>query len=305
MQQQGASMGLGARVSAVITSYDRPASLRRAVESALRQSIPVEVLVVDDCSSFDAAALLASYENVRLIGKTANRGVSHSRNLGAAEARGEFIAFLDDDDVWLPQKAERQLETIGGNVICLCGMRIQPGGRARVRAVTKVAAHALRMGNPICGGSGFFVRRELFDRIRFDETLRYGEDWDFLVGALQYGGIGHCPEALFEFKEDAATVGLSTQFKRLSWDEMAPMFAVGDKHRAFMGDHCYRRRLARMTLAHLPARPDRLTYVAHSVRVAGPVATALTLSEAAARRIGQIVQKSLRPARALPSAPGR
>jgi glycosyltransferase involved in cell wall biosynthesis len=294
-----------ARVTAIITSYNRADTLPRAVESALRQTVPVEILVVDDHSSFDVAGLLAPYEKVRLIAKSTNKGVSHSRNLGAAQARGEYVAFLDDDDVWFPQKTERQLQLVGDHVAVLCGALVQPRGNARVCGATKVEARQLRMGNPICGGSGFFVRRDLFEHVRFDETLRYGEDWDFLVRALDYGTIGHCPEPLFEFKEDSTSLGLSTQFKRLNWEQMGPMFAAGDKHRSFMGEHCYKRRLARMTLAHLPSRADRLAYVARALHAAGPVATALTLSEAAARRAGNLLQKSLSPSPALPSSPVR
>jgi hypothetical protein len=86
---------------------------------------------------------------------------------------------------------------------------------------------------------------------------------------------------------DANATALSTQFKTLDWSDMAPMFAAGEKHRQFMGEHCYRRRIARMTLAHLPSRSDRMDYILHALRAAGPVATAMTLSEAAARRLGQ------------------
>lgn len=274
-------------VTAVITSFNRPASLRRAVESALRQTVPIEIIVVDDCSPYDVGALLAPYPAVRLIRETKNRGVSHSRNLGAAEAGGAFVAFLDDDDAWAPEKTEQQLATIGDSVINLCGFTTQPGRYTRVRRGAGVSPASLRMGNAICGASGFFVRRDLFAHVQFDAALRYGEDWDFLVQALRFGGISYCPEALFEYTMDTNATALSTQFKRLGWSEMGPMFAAGEKHRQFMGDHCYRRRIARMTLAHLPSRADRVDYIFYALRTAGPVATVLTLSEAAARRLAQ------------------
>src|SRR4051812_33918421 len=120
-------------VSAVITTYERPDDCERAVASALAQEpAPIEVLVCDDGSSVASAArleaLAAREPLVRYLRIEPNRGTPAApRNLGIREARGDWIAFLDDDDEWLPGKLARQLEltdrsdVIGGNAVTDAG----------------------------------------------------------------------------------------------------------------------------------------------------------------------------------------
>src|SRR5262245_47409787 len=92
-------------VSVLVPTYNRSKLVRRAVESALAQSYRrLEVLVVDDGSSDDTRQVIEGMDpRVRYI-RQANAGVSAARNRGIAEARGEFVAFLDSDDEWLPWK---------------------------------------------------------------------------------------------------------------------------------------------------------------------------------------------------------
>ncbi|NJO36348.1 MAG: glycosyltransferase family 2 protein [Rhizobiales bacterium] len=84
-----------------------------AVESCLRQSYPhLELVLVDDCSDDDLEAALRPWKDdprVRLLRHERNRGVSAARNTGVVAARGDYVAFLDSDDAWLPEKLERQL----------------------------------------------------------------------------------------------------------------------------------------------------------------------------------------------------
>lgn len=102
-------------VSVVIPSYDRPAFVRRAVESVLEQTYPnVECVVVDDHSPDPVAPLLADLPTDRLAGfrvvrHEENRGGNAARNTGIEATTGEFVAFLDDDDRWLPEKLEKQV----------------------------------------------------------------------------------------------------------------------------------------------------------------------------------------------------
>ena len=94
-------------VSVVIPTYNRVARLPDAIHSALEQTlVPLEVIVVDDGSTDDTAAACASFgSTVRYI-RQANQGVAVARNRGAAESRGDLIAFLDSDDLWMPNKLE-------------------------------------------------------------------------------------------------------------------------------------------------------------------------------------------------------
>ena len=93
-------------MSVVIPTRDRPRLLQRALASALRQvGVVAEVVIVDDGGS-PPVALAPTGGRVRVLRKDRSEGVSAARNAGIAAARGEWVAFLDDDDVWAPAKLE-------------------------------------------------------------------------------------------------------------------------------------------------------------------------------------------------------
>lgn len=94
-------------VSAIITTHNRLSLLKRAVESALSQTYKnIEVIVVDDAST-DGTPEYCNELPLRYIyiPKEESRGGNHARNLGILAAKGEYVAFLDDDDYWLPRKS--------------------------------------------------------------------------------------------------------------------------------------------------------------------------------------------------------
>ncbi|KEY97798.1 hypothetical protein AI27_16315, partial [Sphingomonas sp. BHC-A] len=95
----------------IIAAYNAQDTLVRAVNSALGQQVPVEVLIIDDASSDDtprvAEGLARLHHNVRLIVSAENGGPSVARNRGLAEAQGEWIAILDADDAFLPGRLQR------------------------------------------------------------------------------------------------------------------------------------------------------------------------------------------------------
>lgn len=104
-------------ISVVMPVYNASRFLEQAVDSVLAQSHKnFELILVDDCSTDDSLELARSYEKldsrIRVIESPVNQGVAKTRNTGIAEARGEYIALLDSDDVWLDTKLEKQLELI-------------------------------------------------------------------------------------------------------------------------------------------------------------------------------------------------
>jgi glycosyltransferase involved in cell wall biosynthesis len=102
------------RVSVVVPTYGRERVLGRALDSVLGQSVvDLEVIVVDDASPDSTRTAVERYRNrVHYLRHQANRGGSAARNTGIAASRAPLVAFLDDDDEWLPGKLERQLELI-------------------------------------------------------------------------------------------------------------------------------------------------------------------------------------------------
>jgi len=97
-------------VSAIIPVHNGRDYIRDAIESVLRQTyVPIECVVVDDGSTDDTVPIISRYREDIVLVRTPNRGVASARNLGASHARGEFLAFLDADDVWLRHKIELQM----------------------------------------------------------------------------------------------------------------------------------------------------------------------------------------------------
>src|ERR1700756_3334933 len=102
-------------VTAVIPTRNRPELVCRAVRSALNQTYPnLEVVVVVDGPDPATVAALEElrHPRVRISALSENVGGSEARNIGAREARGEWVALLDDDDEWLPEKLEKQIQSI-------------------------------------------------------------------------------------------------------------------------------------------------------------------------------------------------
>ncbi|MFO0752893.1 MAG: glycosyltransferase family A protein [Thermodesulfovibrionales bacterium] len=173
-------------VSVVIPAYNRAHCIAEAVESALGQTVrECEILVVDDGSTDATPDVLARYrDRIRYL-RQENAGPAAARNHGIRESRGEFVAFLDSDDLWLPVKLELQLEEfrrdermgiVSTNVVFL-----YPDREART-LFGEQDTEAVRdgfLGEFLMVTSSVMVRAECFGRVGlFDETLQYAEDLD-------------------------------------------------------------------------------------------------------------------------------
>src|SRR5262245_44059625 len=176
-------------VSVVIPTYNSCRFLIETVESALAQSYPhVEVVVVDDGSTDDTAAVLAPYQSRLRYVYQQNQGPSAARNRGIAEARGELLAFLDADDIWLPDKVARQVDALGrapraGLVHTDVLVHEQGTGRQFHRATRKAhyvghCSNLLFTQNQLTTSS-VLLHRECLTRVGvLDETFRHTDDYD-------------------------------------------------------------------------------------------------------------------------------
>lgn len=103
---------MGVDVSVIIPAYNCKNTLKKAIDSALIQDVPLEVIVLNDCSKEDLDPVMKEYEEekrVLYVKNPKNLGVAATRNRGISLAKGEYIAFLDSDDWWLPGKLLHQL----------------------------------------------------------------------------------------------------------------------------------------------------------------------------------------------------
>ena len=175
-------------VSAVIIAYNGEAFLGQAIDSVLAQDHePVEVIVVDDGSA-DGTARIASERPVRLVSRP-NGGMAAARNTGIEAARGEFVAFLDHDDLWTPEKLSRQVAHLRrhaglGAVLCRMENFLEPGGAAPAG----FKPEWLAAPQPAYIPSALLVRRWMLDRVGgFDTSFEHGSDSDWLARAKDAG----------------------------------------------------------------------------------------------------------------------
>jgi len=207
-------------VSVVIPTYDRADVLRRAVDSALAQTHDdLELVVVDDGSTDDTEAVVRGYEDdrVRYVAHETNRGANVARNTGIEAARGEYVAFLDSDDEWVPGKLAVQLERIdeAGAVaaVCDCEQTLDGvGGRVRTGAAAvlsrfdddgpevgreEMAAAVLAGAVHPAAGSTLVVETDVARAVGgFDESLDRFQDPEIVVRICGEGRVVYVDEAL-------------------------------------------------------------------------------------------------------------
>lgn len=110
-------------ISVIMPAYNCTAYIGSAIESALRQDVPLELIVVNDCSTDNLDEFMLRYKNdprIRYVKNEQNMGVAQTRNRGVALAKGEYIAFLDADDVWAKDKLKRQLKLMREKNAVIC-----------------------------------------------------------------------------------------------------------------------------------------------------------------------------------------
>jgi GT2 family glycosyltransferase len=183
--------------SVVIPTYNRLSLLQRTLASVRRQShADYEIIVVDDGSTDATREWLASNSESLRVVQESNRGPGAARNVGAREARGEYIAFLDSDDLWFPWTLEVFARAIRehGCPNILDGKFVEFRDEAELLAIREAAYETLRFSDyisssryPYSIGSGTCVlRREGFAKLKFVEDRLNAEDHDLILrmGAL-------------------------------------------------------------------------------------------------------------------------
>jgi len=208
------------RVSALIPCYEMEHCVEHAVQSAIAQEgDALEIVVVDDGSQADPGPALARFgERVRLI-RQENGGVSAARNRAAAEATGEWLAFLDADDRWLPEKTRLTLAALADTPQARFAYGLAEGhGEDGQRKVLGAAPPATRRGvvlsllgggNPIPNLTGF-VHRDAFSALGgFDDSLPCAEDYDLWLRLAEQYDVAFVdrPVATYHMHAGGAAMG--------------------------------------------------------------------------------------------------
>ena len=194
-------------VSVVIPSLNRPKIVTKAVNSALAQTLKsIEVIVVVDGPDEATVSELKKIDDPRLKVKSLaqNVGCADSRNEGVAEARGQWIAFLDDDDEWLPQKLELQLAAAEKSlspfpIIASRYLAKAPKSEfilpKRLPSIGEDISEFLFVRKSLferaelIQTSTFFTSRDLLQKVPFTHKLRKHVDWDWLIRVSNFQGV--------------------------------------------------------------------------------------------------------------------
>jgi glycosyltransferase involved in cell wall biosynthesis len=224
-------------VSVVIPAYNAGKTLRRTIDSVVHQTHPAhEIIVVDDGSTDDTADIIHSYRDRIVPIRQENEGVSAARNKGISRATGEWIAFLDADDEWLPDKLKRQTDHLGrmpGLKWSFCNYYVksetlQP--KHSPRNISK-AVHrpeviesffsALCLGISAWTGT-IIIHRSVFETVGlFEPGMKRAQDSDlwFRV-AYRYPTLGYLSEPLAVYHADTPFSSVKVNTDVASFQEM-------------------------------------------------------------------------------------
>lgn len=178
-------------VSVVLPVFNMSAYVNEAVDSVLGQTYsPIELIAIDDASTDNSRALLEAYgDNVRVFAHETNKGIAGGRNTGIAAAQGSFIAFMDADDIWAPNKIERQMQEFKNDPeldACFTYLEcfLSPELSEEIKA-TRYCPQGPQQG--YIGGT-MMMRREMVDKTgSFNEARRIGEFIEWYSKAKDLG----------------------------------------------------------------------------------------------------------------------
>ncbi len=180
-----------AAISCIIPTYNRGHLIGEAIKSVLNQDYPepVEIIVVDDCSTDNTAGFVNSaFPQVRIIKNSRNLGPGHSRNIGSSAATGRYLMFLDSDDTWLPHHVQSLMSLFDAGAMVAYGtalchdetdctqFTIPEEGKAPVGWCTDALLGWCHMVP-----SAFALARNVFEETGGFPHMRFGEDWRFFL----------------------------------------------------------------------------------------------------------------------------
>ncbi|HEX7044866.1 MAG TPA: glycosyltransferase family 2 protein [Burkholderiales bacterium] len=256
-------------VSVVIPTCNRAALARRAIESVVRQSYAnLEIIVVDDASSDGTGGMVRSLADprIRYLRHEERRGGSAARNTGIRAATGAFIAFLDDDDEWEPDKTEEHLRALAGYDAVLCSSSAAEEAERAGAAPTPVRPEDLRQSPYAKGGAGVLMARtDVMRDVMFDESLPKCQDWDVFIRIACRYRLGFLNRALVKYN-DGDHDRITNVLIALPFADLERRLVMLDKHKDFFGARLHRRHACRMLLYGVFRRKDTLAHIARTAR---------------------------------------
>ena len=205
-------------ISVVITTYKRDKRyVKEALDSVVNQTYsPIEILVIDDNGTgseyeVNLKDLCKQYPNVRYIQNERNSGAQVSRNNGIKASKGEYIAFLDDDDIWDLHKIEKQVELFSDDTVGMVycdGYSFEDGNMKNLGVFREASiydrpiTHDMEMFNDYVGStSQALIRKDVFDDVgMFDVDMPARQDYEMWLRISRKYKIVGCPEKLLFYR---------------------------------------------------------------------------------------------------------
>ncbi|NQN91012.1 glycosyltransferase family 2 protein [Streptococcus suis] len=204
-------------ISIIIPNFNRGHLLKEVLESVLNQTYqPLEIVVVDDASTDNSIAIIQNLQksipNLLLIQQEINSGANACRNLGVDHAKGEYIAFLDSDDYFLPDKLEKQLKVF--NQYPEVGFVVTGFGAKTVQVLPEgiIPLKETIFQNNLGGFSTLMVKKSLFLEVGgLDQSLPSCQDWDLFLKLLTVSKGYKVAEDLviYEVQDDSISKNVS------------------------------------------------------------------------------------------------
>lgn len=196
------------KVSVIIPAFNRAHLLSRAIQSVINQTFQdFEIIIVDDASTDKTEDVVKSFKDNRIIylWNNRNQGSNASRNIGLKHASGEFIAFLDSDDEWLPEKLDKQLNVFKSHNknIGLVSTGYSNDEKPFEPVIPKYRGYILKellIRDCIGTMSTPLIRKKCFDIVGvLDESMLASQDWDMWIKIAQFYEIDFTPDILSKY----------------------------------------------------------------------------------------------------------
>lgn len=244
-------------VSVIIPTFNRANVIKRAIESALNQTYEnIEIIIIDDGSMDNTDAIIGEImdDRIRYYKNGSNVGPSEARNIGVQYARGEWIAFLDSDDEWFPDKLERQIEKYKeddyGLVYCPYmyskdSREFQTPSKNLKKEEVEGYIYTSILRNNTIGTPTILMKKDVFQSCGgFDKEIKAFEDWDLALAVAKDFKIGYVSEPLVKahFSENS----VNYNHANLTYGCLRMLY----KNRSYVGEKSMLESMIRKALEH-------------------------------------------------------
>ncbi len=228
------------KVSVIIPTYNRPNELMCSIRTVLDQSYPgdMEILIIDDSKeslkqkidkTFSEILKKKKNRHIIYIHNAKKEGAPKARNLGIEKSTGEYLAFLDDDDIWLPEKTEKQVDLMKkhkNTALVICYSLDKRFGRERVSKSPELITHSMILkAFNLSSSSSYLVGKKVLQEIGgFDISLPSAQEYDIAIRISKKYEVRCVPEMLMIQNETKGQI--SENWNR----KIKGMIAIYNKH---------------------------------------------------------------------------